>query len=223
MEVTSSLILCLCYLLIFFFFCALFSSLGLQSLIRTRATLSVGDVVHSWHRGFKFDLSVASVTPSDYHAVSCVNTDIEVEFGSPDGDKKMVTDDGESSFATRGGRTLSSASPVAPAAQPTTIHQPFPLHVVPEPPLDKTDGVCTVQIRGPDGAIGRHRFDVSVAKVQDLFAFAGSVISESDVTSFRLVTRFPRKIYAFNDKSNTLTLADAGISARQELFLVERL
>lgn len=43
-----------------------------QSLIRTRATLSVYDLVHTWHRGTKFDLRVESVTPGDYQAVRWV-------------------------------------------------------------------------------------------------------------------------------------------------------
>jgi Ubiquitin fusion degradation protein UFD1 len=54
-----------------------------QSLIRTRATLSVDDVVVSWYRRTKFELYVEKVVPSSFGVVSCINTDIEVDIGSP--------------------------------------------------------------------------------------------------------------------------------------------
>mmetsp|Transcript_19526 Transcript_19526/g.36593 ORF Transcript_19526/g.36593 Transcript_19526/m.36593 type:complete len:651 (-) Transcript_19526:238-2190(-) len=55
-----------------------------QSLIRTRATLSVGDVVHAWHRGTRFDLRVGGVQPAEWGAVSCIDTDIEVDIAAPE-------------------------------------------------------------------------------------------------------------------------------------------
>uniref|UniRef100_A0A7S4AIS9 UBX domain-containing protein n=1 Tax=Pseudo-nitzschia australis TaxID=44445 RepID=A0A7S4AIS9_9STRA len=54
-----------------------------QSLIRTRATLSRGDKVSTWHRGTEFLLTVTKVVPSSFQAVTCINTDIEVEIGEP--------------------------------------------------------------------------------------------------------------------------------------------
>ena len=53
-----------------------------QSLIRTRATLSLGDLVTTWHRGIHYDLLVTAVFPATYQAVTCINTDIEVEIGT---------------------------------------------------------------------------------------------------------------------------------------------
>ena len=51
-----------------------------QSLIRTRSTLGAGDEVSAWHRGKRFDLRVGGVNPPVFGAVSCVDTDIEVDI-----------------------------------------------------------------------------------------------------------------------------------------------
>merc|ERR1712151_1187399 len=71
-----------------------------QSLIRTRATLSLHDKVHCWHRGKKFDLTVTSLEPNTYNAVSCINTDIEVDFGSLNDDEDFEEKKTESASNT---------------------------------------------------------------------------------------------------------------------------
>jgi hypothetical protein len=193
-----------------------------QSLIRTRATLSVNDRVHTWHRGIKYDLKVASVTPSDYQSVSIINTDMEVDIGiNEEFEREMAKQDpprkqeSKSSFAPGKGHTLSSST----SAEPKQSQQASPpTNLLPEPPLDQTEGICTVQIRAQDGATGRRRFDVTSAKLQDLFAFAASLV---DVDGFRLVTRFPRQVFELTEASTTL--ADAGIGAGQEMFILERI
>jgi hypothetical protein len=193
-----------------------------QSLIRTRATLTVNDLVHTWHRGIKYDLKVASVTPSDYQAVSIINTDMEVDIGiNEEFEREMAEQDRptkqetEPSFAPGKGHKLSSTTSAKPKrsqqAQPQT-------NLLPEPSLDQTKGICTVQIRTQGGVTGRRRFDVTSAKLQDLFAFAASL---ADVDSFRLVTRFPRQVFELTEGSTTL--ADAGIGAGQEMFILERI
>merc|ERR1712107_54782 len=73
-----------------------------QSLIRTRATLSLHDKVYCWHRGKKFELNVTSLKPSTYNAVSCINTDIEVDFGSLNDDEDVEEKKTESdSYTTK--------------------------------------------------------------------------------------------------------------------------
>jgi hypothetical protein len=63
-----------------------------QSLIRTRATLSRGDVIRTWRRGVSFDLIVSEISPADYAmdfgVVSCVNTDLNVDIGPAEGMEK---------------------------------------------------------------------------------------------------------------------------------------
>jgi hypothetical protein len=81
--------------------------------------------------------------------------------------------------------------------------------------VDQTDGVCTIQIRA-DKESGRRRFDVNNATVQDVFSFAASL---TNLESFQLVTRFPRRILIAQDT----VLSAAGIQPGQELFLVEPL
>ena len=209
-----------------------------QSLVRTRATLSVGDTVHTWHRGVKFDLKVSEVAPADWHSISCVNTDVEVNIGAnehaeqpetaPTSHEKPSSSNGQSLLKSSSildstlmsdghvilGKKLSEAASIKTTDTPPFAGNP---HVVlkPEPPADQTEGICTIQIRA-DKESGRRRFDVNAATVQDLFSFAASL---TNLESFQLVTRFPRRILVAQDA----ILSAAGIQPGQELFLVEQL
>jgi len=125
-----------------------------QSLVRTRATLSLGDLIHTWHRGVRFDLTVTQLTPPDYHSVSCINTDLEIDFeaateaataaannASDDDDRD---DKKEKKLGGRrlGGATTTTTTTVADAssssscvaaaaAAPGMVANPPPLAVVP--------------------------------------------------------------------------------------------
>eukprot|EP00978_Attheya_sp_CCMP212_P046369 scaffold388101_cov35-Attheya_sp.AAC.1 len=90
-----------------------------------------------------------------------------------------------------------------------------------EPPLEQPTDVCAVQIRG-DGAMGKRRFDVTVGTLQDLFAFGVTIVS-SNHDRFRLVTRFPRRVLELSETNRLTTLADAGIAAGQEVFMMEKI
>lgn len=232
-----------------------------QSLIRTRATLSIHDNIYTWHRGIKYDVQVTSVTPSMYDAIVCINTDIEVDFDAPEEEQVTTTQQQHDKHASAnnnnsnvptgsfsgGGRTLASSSsssttstPVqqqqstsAAAAATTTAITPLK-ELLPEPPIEQKEHVCTVQLRGGNasgnGGNGRRRFDVTQATVGDLFAFAYHALSgsggqqdaatSSSSSSFSLVTRFPRRVLTTD--MSTSTLQDAGISQGQELFMIER-
>ena len=206
-----------------------------QSLIRTRATLSVNDCVHSWHRGKKFDLVVKDVTPSDFGAVSCINTDIEVDFSAPEGMEESLSAEKpkaeetdanpSSSFAPGSGYKLSDGPPKSSQEDvrvDSSQNVPTPVIDLPdEPPADQKDNVCSVQIRG-DNATGRRRFDIKATAMKNLFAFASVSCNLNDVEgkSFRLVTRFPRRVF---EDANDTTLEEAGIGQGQEMFMVERL
>merc|ERR1740130_2236878 len=105
----------------------------------------------------------------------------------------------------------------------------LPISLLPEPPIDKKDGVCTVQIRY-SGGNGKRRFSIDTAKVKDLFVFASSLMNR-DERSFQLVTRYPRKELHLieTNKSNSssqtgmseLTLNQAGLQQGQEMLMVE--
>merc|ERR1711879_73217 len=94
--------------------------------------------------------------------------------------------------------------------------------LLPEPPIEQKEHVCTVQLRGGNaygnGGNGRRRFDVTQATVGDLFAFAYHALSggtqqdaaTSSSSSFSLVTRFPRRVLTTGMSKSTLQ--DAGIS-----------
>jgi len=201
-----------------------------QSLIRTRATLSVCDVVHTWHRGFKFDLIVKSVTPSVYNAVSCINTDIEVDIASPEGDKMDEEESqsnplavkSQSSFAPGEGRLLSEEPQIAEEPPTKQLQHELPMELKPEPSTDQKEGICTVQIRCSNGKTGRRRFDVTNSTMDDLFAYVASIMSENGIT-FQLATRFPRTVFTLNDGNRLKSMKEAGIQSGQEQFFVETL
>lgn len=196
-----------------------------QSLIRTRATLSVNDMVHTWHRGKKYDLRVTKVIPPTYGAITCINTELEVDLGEAEGiggAEQATTPVAQVDPSV--GQTLGSSFGRRLNDEPAPTNAPAPVTVtaanelLPEPPADCTEGICTVQIRA-DGAHGRRRFDVRKAAMKDLFAFAETLTKGEH--NFRLVTRFPRNV--FTRDSETTTLIDSGIQSGQELFLVEKM
>lgn len=210
-----------------------------QSLIRTRATLSKGDVVSTWHRGVQYDLDVTKVIPSAFGAVTCINTDIEVDIGEVQSDGKKSEGPLTGHKLGRGqtlGSTASAAiqamvSESTPLTSSSSSSSP-PVVLLPEPPADQTENIVNVQIRY-SGGNGKRRFDVTNATVADLLDFAASRLLPSSGTSgsntststssFRLVTRFPRRVLAKDPGATSTTLKDAGIQAGQELFLVEML
>ena len=197
-----------------------------QSLIRTRATLSLRDTVHTWYRGVKYDLVVTKVTPGHYGAVNCINTDIEVDLGTNEEVEREVQANALTTGQTSYKREEKESMPKAGyklsdmiSSEPLLKTQAESTQsvVMPEPPMDQTEDVCTVQISA-DGKAGRRRLDVKVASLADLFAFAASVI-QREPNSFRLVTRFPRRVLTLSSQ----ILEDAGINAGQELFMVENI
>ena len=207
-----------------------------QSLIRTRATLSVGDTVQTWHRGVSYDLLVSTVIPPTYHAITCINTDIEVELGEvndfpeekePCAATTTTTAAESTGNKVSGGRVLSAPSPLAspelPGAETTKPQELLTADLVPEPPMDQREGICTVQLRVDGIAPARRRFDVQVATLQDLFDFAKSLLASSDAAPFRLVTRFPRNVFELNDENRKTVMAEAGIQSGQHLMMVERI
>jgi hypothetical protein len=210
-----------------------------QSLIRTRATLSLGDVVSSWHRGTKFDLTVTKLLPSAFHAVTCINTDIEVDIGETEPDPTTTTTTTTTAAGNKlgTGYTLSSStSTTTNSAAPSSNSSPRKTApttsvnhlLLPEPPEDQQEGVCVVQVRH-SGGHGKRRFDTRKARVHDLFAFGSSLMMGGgggggggrDIATFRLVTRFPRRVFSNNDDNTNTILAEAGIQQGQELFMVE--
>mmetsp|Transcript_27777 Transcript_27777/g.39746 ORF Transcript_27777/g.39746 Transcript_27777/m.39746 type:complete len:587 (-) Transcript_27777:159-1919(-) len=192
-----------------------------QSLVRTRATLSINDVVYCWYRGTKFELRVQNVSPRTWGVVSCINTDLEVDIGYSD--------------------PIKSAAPAVPTAtedpitanltsqSTTTQEDTFVYSELPPEPNTGDSNVCTIMIRA--GAAGnksgqqqQRRFDALTSTLKDVYVFAAQVcqLSESEMqSSFQLVTRLPRKVY-HSSSSSCVSLADAGIKSGQHLFLVER-
>jgi len=218
-----------------------------QSLGRTRGCLNLGDLVHCWFRGKKFDLVVKDVTPGDIGAVSCVNTDIEVDIleveglkgqggaggkvdgiQNPDGDTLKSTGRGvgyrlSDNTATASTDKDGSATTSAAKAQHEIIDLPN------EPPIEQTENVVLIQLRGDGGKMSpRRRFDTTTTTIKHLFEFASATCIAGDTSStgmeeeFRLVTRFPRRVFQLTADGDT-HLSGIDNLSKQELFLVERI
>ena len=233
-----------------------------QSLMRTRATLSRGDVIRTWRRGVSYDLIVSTLKPDKFGVVSCVNTDMNVDIGPPDDENTgsnggvhdtSCTDKakniGNRADALGGGRLLSEESTHRPPPSPPTGHAPKrksnnEVVLPPEPGEDLKVGVCNIQIRGRTSSgsmtTGRRRFLIGSSTMKELFAFASqSCCDGADPLTFRLVTRFPRRVFALSSSSlgdgegadggraeegcidGNMTLEGAGIGQGQEMFMVE--
>jgi len=207
--------------------------------MRTRATLSRGDVIRTWRRGVSFDLIVSSLLPDDYGVVSCVNTDLNVDIGPPEGDEEeQIAEQGiprnhgkpsknASIDPWGGGRLLSQQQPV-----PQTRLKEYDVpprtkrELPPEPEANVKVGVCNIQIRGqtPAGssATGRRRFNITTATMSDLFGFASQVCEGVNPSTIRLVTRFPRRVFQVStDEGEGEVLESVGISQGSEMFMVE--
>ena len=202
-----------------------------QSLVKTRASLSIGDTVHAWFRGVRYDLTVQAVEPSDFGVVSCVNTDITVDIVSDDDDKEDRTEVLSSSAASTLGYRLGSQTHHLPSdrVEPTydereststnsREHSNFTANL----PLEPCDGenIVTIQIRGGDVVSKRRRFDASSTRVRSLFDYARiENIIQGDSTQYRLVTRFPRIVFDYVDDGEK-TLLEVGMGQQTQIMLL---
>jgi hypothetical protein len=191
------------------------------SLMRTRGSLNVGDLMHCWFRGKKFDLTVQKVHPNDVGAISCVNCDIEVDIApapnSSTSDDIDTSNECESA-AVDGDDTNMSTN----IQRDNTPSKPQFCHdLPPEPEPDAGNGnVIDIQIRGGGGKSARRRFE-SASTMHDLFNFAmNEDLSDGlDLGAFNLVTRFPRRVLNDLDKGRQLKDLNLG---KQEMFMVEK-
>lgn len=200
-----------------------------QSLIRTRATLSLNDIVYCWHRGKKFDLRVSNVIPMTWGVVSCINTDMEVNIDyhndmSPTDGVESQPQDSSSADDTTPDSSLDTGTntPQKRNLDHTSILPPEPDAAVDE------GNVCTIMIRAGAGITDsqtqpqKRRFDRNTATLRDIHVYAAHVcnLSESELDShFQLVSRFPRIVF---HNSPSILLADSGLQPGQHLLLVER-
>jgi len=207
-----------------------------QSLMRTRATLSRGDVIRTWRRGTSFDLIVSTLSPAQFGAVSCINTNLNVDFASCENDdmkdEPLAEDNAKPEpvdsrvLGTGSGRLLSEpAQPQIGKSNETTSSKSQVIELPPEPANDMKEGVCTIQVRGrtPSGktVTGRRRFACTTSTLSHLFSFASHVCDGANPTMFRLVTRFPRRELQLTTTNANKTLESLDIRQGQESFIVE--
>jgi len=204
------------------------------SLMRTRGSLNVGDLMHCWFRGKKFDLTVQKVHPSDVGAISCVNCDIEVDIApapnpNPNPNSGTNTSDNSTSNSNSNSNECESESVddvdtnmSTNIQDNTTLSKPQFCHDLPPEPDagNGNENVIDIQIRGGGGKSARRRFE-SASTIHDLFNFAmNEDLSDGlGLGAFHLVTRFPRRVLNDVDKGRQLKDLNLG---KQEMFLVEK-
>ena len=182
-----------------------------QSIQRTRATITLHDTITTWYRGNEYQflvtklIAVSSTSLNTnngtnlYNAVSCINTDIEIEF------EPMSVDDTHDTHINHSTDGTIATTPVAPTIRTTgrrLIDEPFattqqshdtkynqtkPLSttcdddntiLLPlEPPMEEKNNVITIQFRmsglrtANAGSPVQRRFDITTTTIPDLFHF----------------------------------------------------
>eukprot|EP00903_Cladosiphon_okamuranus_P008453 g8122.t1 len=87
-----------------------------------------------------------------------------------------------------------------------------------EPPRDE-EGVFTCQLRSPQGRFTRRfRFTDPLGVLLDFAESQGGVPGQ-----YQLVVPFPRRVLSRDDTSSRTTLLEAGLTAKQESVILERL
>lgn len=191
-----------------------------QSLIRTRGCLNVGDLVHCWFRGKKFDLTVADVYPESLRAISCVNCDIEVDI-IPVGNSTSSESDAfkEPVERTESGGYRLGGSVADPSVSLNKIEQNNVMSQTKlpvEPQEGEREGVITIQIKGLGKSSKRRFFEHD--KLDSIFDFVIADGLSSTHDNFRLVTRYPRRVFERGEG----TISDYNFS-KTEVFLVEKM
>lgn len=197
-----------------------------QSLSRTRGLLNVGDLMHCWFRGKKFDLIVQQVSPSHVGAISCVNCDIEVDIAPPPSPSMQSesggqTNSGEDIMCNRTGsggyKLMSDGTDSKSLSNANLLDRTIVLP--PEPSEDQEDPAILIQVRGI-GKAARRRFNLSCT-LKNVFDFAISAqVTGTERVPFKLVTRFPRRVFLIGSPDEDIVLGDLGLT-KQEMFIVE--
>jgi Ubiquitin fusion degradation protein UFD1 len=222
-----------------------------QSLIRTRGTLSQHDTICTWYRGKQYNLNVKQVVPTTYNAISCINTDIEIEFGTNPDIMEETTKNPTTSTANSlassssssypsGGYVLGSGNSVTQTAATTSIitdnHATTPTTIydeiaplIPEPIVDDTNRQHIVKIQIRDGShISPIRsFHIQQATGYDLFAYTQSFLrnhhsSHNNDANVTFQIVTRYPRRIYNQKNhNSMTLQDMGITSGQEMLFLE--
>ena len=188
----------------------------LEMNLHNHATLSVGDLLQVWFRGKCFDLRVVELEPDP--AVTVIDTDLTVDVDVPE-EQPPPPESAPSAASgaaaskqvspprTLGGSTLggsssgSTSSAAAPAAAPPSDEEERrragALAALAPEPADGDADVVSLLIRKPDGSMVARRFG-KAQPFADVFAFVDATSpssSSSAAGAYRLVTRFPRRLF----------------------------
>lgn len=135
----------------------------------------------------------------------------------------MDIDDNDNNYRNSGGYTLSSSPSLPSPPQPMMESSSQPMiELPPEPIGEDSNNVISCMVRKPDGNRCTRQFK-KTDKMKYLFHFVENSSREQQfhpANSFRLVTRFPRKVFTM-EESQDLTFIDSGLSNDQEAFMLE--
>lgn len=88
-----------------------------------------------------------------------------------------------------------------------------------EPSVDEKD-VISIMVRKPNGSMSSRRF-LKTWSVGTLFDFVNAQSSSSSSSSYRLVTRFPRRVYTAEEVAGGKTFVEMGLTGKQETLMFE--
>lgn len=198
----------------------------LEMNLQNHATLSEGDVLQVWYRGRCFDLRVTGLEPTQ--AVTVIDTDLTVDVEVPEEQTEREREESRLSADAGGvkGQVVGGGGPPPHVSQSCEsrgqeagMEEPSVnsgakeeerrkrmmatqlSKLAPEPDEGNGDWIALV-VRKPDGSMISRRF-LRSQPFQDVFRFveATSVSSDHDPLdmTYRLVTRFPRRVFTVGE------------------------
>ena len=229
-----------------------------QSIQRTRATITLYDTLTTWYRGNEYQFLVTKLTVASSHsntnvydAISCINTDIEIDFEPINMDDDKVDDGTTNAVNTTTkavGRRLMD-EPITTATTTTIPHRPTTtnsnfhppssandvatISLPPEPSTEEKQNIITIQFRysshnrPTSSTTTQRRFNITTTTIRDLFYFVQHQQRQStDTATFGTHTSQQQLVRRyprriFTNNDDNVILQDAGFQSGNELLIVE--
>jgi ubiquitin fusion degradation protein 1 len=214
--------------------------LTLERELQLRTTLSAGDELRVHEGGAAYALRIISLEPED--AASIIDTDLEVEVlpsveheeavaaeAARQAEAEAALEAARAEAAARAAaaerdaqaRAQAAEAAAAEAVAARSLRREKALAVLPAEPAAGTDGATTVAVRCPDGTRCSRRFASAADDASALFALVESSAWEDCPSDFTLVASYPRRVIRRADAAIGRTIAEVGLTGKQEALFVE--
>lgn len=204
----------------------------LEAALARHSTLTQGNWISVPFGGQEHELLVQKTRPGT--AVSVIDTELEAEVEpSLETEQRLAAEEAAREEAARKHkaeleRTAQEALAQAAEAERQRAQQEADLErlrqekavsLPPEPPADESATTACL-IRLPNGSRLQRRFRIS-DPLPALFDYIDAQGAGSEPGTYSLVTQFPRRVIQMSQYPSEATLADAGLTGRQEALLLE--